>query len=145
MSQPHDPATEIISTRLFSASRERIFAAFSDPTQLARWWGPKGFTNTFEFFDFRAGGDWIFTMHGPDGKDYANHSRFIEIVPAERIVYEHITPHFRMTITLADAGDGAHMTWCMQFPTAEMCERFKPICVPANEENFDRLEAALLK
>ena len=144
MSQAQDHTTEIISTRIFDASRECLFAAFSIPDQLAEWWGPKGFTNTFNEFDFRAGGDWKFTMHGPDGKDYANHTRFIEIVPAERIVYEHTAPHFRMTITLADAGTGAHMTWCMQFETAEICERFKPICVPANEENFDRLEAVLL-
>ena len=144
-SMPHsqDPASEIISTRVFDVSRDRLFAAFSDPKQLAQWWGPKGFTNTFDEFDFRPGGDWKFTMHGPDGKDYANHTRFIEIVPAERIVYEHIAPHFRMTITLADAGTGTHMIWCMQFETAEICERFKPICVPANEENFDRLAAFL--
>ena len=144
MSQPPDHSAEIISTRIFEASRDRIFSAFSDPIQLAQWWGPKGFTNTFDEFEFRPGGDWKFTMHGPDGKDYANHTRFIEIVPAERIVYAHVAPHFQMTIILADAGTGTHMTWCMQLPTAEMCERFKPICVPANEENFDRLEAALL-
>ncbi len=140
---PPDHSTEIISTRIFAANRERLFAAFSDPAQLAQWWGPKGFTNTFDEFDFHPGGEWKFTMHGPDGKDYANHARFLEIVPAERIVYEHVAPHFRMTITLADAGTGTHMTWCMQFPTAEMCERFKPVCVPSNEENFDRLEAHL--
>jgi uncharacterized protein YndB with AHSA1/START domain len=143
MLHPQDPASEIISTRVFNMSRDRLFDAFSDPKQLAQWWGPKGFTNTFDEFDFRPGGDWKFTMHGPDGKDYANHTRFIEIVPAERIVYEHIAPHFRMTITLGDAGSGTHMIWCMQFETAEICERFKPICVPANEENFDRLAAFL--
>ncbi len=136
-------SSEIISTRLFSASRDRLFTAFSDPAQLALWWGPKGFTNIFEAFDFRPGGDWKFTMHGPDGKDYANHTRFIEIVPAERIVYEHIAPHFQMTITLADEDGGTRMTWRMQFPSAEMCARFQPICVPANEENFDRLAAHL--
>ncbi|MFC5455528.1 SRPBCC family protein [Prosthecobacter fluviatilis] len=136
-------ASEILSSRLFPASRERLFAAFSDPSQLAQWWGPKGFTNTFDEFDFRPGGDWKFTMHGPDGTDYANHTRFIEILPAERIVYEHIAPHFQMTITLAEEGACTRMTWCMQFPTSEMCERFKPICVPANEENFDRLAAHL--
>ncbi|WP_397380993.1 VOC family protein [Prosthecobacter sp.] len=143
MLHPQDPASEIISTRVFNMSRDRLFDAFSDPKQLAQWWGPKGFTNTFDEFDFRPGGDWKFTMHGPDGKDYANHTRFIEIAPAERIVYEHIAPHFRMTITLGDAGSGTHMIWCMQFETAEICERFKPICVPANEENFDRLAAFL--
>jgi uncharacterized protein YndB with AHSA1/START domain len=145
MSQTQDPSTEIISTRLFTVNRDRLFAAFSDPQQLAQWWGPKGFTNTFDQFDFHPGGDWKFTMHGPDGKDYANHSTFAEIIPAERVVFDHFAPDFRMIITLADAGTGTHMTWCMQFATPEICERFKPICVPSNEENFDRLEAVLLR
>ena len=136
-------SAEIISTRLFPVSRERLFTAFRDPQQLELWWGPKGFTNTFDEFDFRPGGDWKFTMHGPDGKDYANHSVFAEIVNDERIVFDHVAPDFRMTITLADAEGGARMTWCMGFPSAEICERFKPMCVPANEENFDRLAAHL--
>ncbi len=144
MSQPQDHAAEIISTRVFAASRERLFAAFSDPKQLAAWWGPEGFTNTFDEFDLRPGGDWKFTMHGPDGKDYANHSRFLEVVPAERMVFDHFAPDFRMTITLADAGSGTHMIWSMAFPSAEICESFKPLCIPANEENFNRLEASLL-
>jgi len=136
-------SAEIITTRIFPVSRERLFTAFSDPRQLELWWGPKGFTNTFDEFHFRPGGDWKFTMHGPDGKDYANHSVFAEIVNDERIVFDHIAPNFRMTITLADAEGGARMTWCMGFPSAEICESFKPLCVPANEENFDRLAALL--
>ena len=139
-----DPSGPVLGTeRLLSATPQEVFAAFERSDLLARWWGPNGFTNTFDEFDFRPGGDWKFTMHGPDGKDYANHTRFIEIVPAERIVYEHVAPHFRMTITLADAGAGTHMIWCMGFESPEICERFKPICVPSNEENFDRLAAHL--
>ena len=140
--QPANPA-EIITTRIFAASHERLLTAYSDPAQLAKWWGPKGFTNTFDEFDFRPGGDWKFTMHGPDGKNYANHIRFIEVVPAERIVFDHFAPDFRMTITFAAAEGGTRMTWRMAFPSAEICERFKPLCIPANEENFDRLAAHL--
>jgi uncharacterized protein YndB with AHSA1/START domain len=139
---PANPA-EIITTRIFAASHERLLAAYSDPAQLAKWWGPKGFTNTFDEFDFRPGGDWKFTMHGPDGKNYSNHIRFIEVVPAERIVFDHFAPDFRMTITFVAAQSGTRMTWRMAFPSAEICERFKPLCIPANEENFDRLAAQL--
>ena len=34
---------EIVSTRVFDAPRERVFRAFSDPSRLARWWGPMTF------------------------------------------------------------------------------------------------------
>ena len=46
--------------------------AFSDPVRLARWWGPAGFTNTFTICEFKPGGQWSFTMHGPDGTNYPN-------------------------------------------------------------------------
>ena len=71
---------EIASTRVFDAPRERVFRAFSDPQVLARWWGPDGFTSTFQEFDFRPGGAWRFVMQGPDGADYRNESEFIEVV-----------------------------------------------------------------
>jgi uncharacterized protein YndB with AHSA1/START domain len=44
---------EIVATRLIDAPRERVFAAFADAARLARWWGPKGFTNTFDEFELR--------------------------------------------------------------------------------------------
>lgn len=47
---------EILTVREFDAPRERVFEAFTDPARLARWWGPKGFTNTFQEFDLRPGG-----------------------------------------------------------------------------------------
>lgn len=69
---PAPPAEErssraIVTTRVFNAQRERMFRAFTDTNQLARWWGPKGFSNTFREFDTRPGGHWRFIMHGPDG------------------------------------------------------------------------------
>jgi uncharacterized protein YndB with AHSA1/START domain len=73
-------AGEIITSRAFPVSRDELFQAFSDPARLAQWWGPEGFTNTFHEFDFRVGGVWRFTMHGPDGAAYAMDKQFAEIV-----------------------------------------------------------------
>ena len=63
---------EIVTTRVIDAPRERVFKAWTDPEHLAQWWGPKGFTNTFQEFDMRPGGAWRFVMPGPDGVDYKN-------------------------------------------------------------------------
>ncbi|HBJ84270.1 MAG TPA: polyketide cyclase [Verrucomicrobiales bacterium] len=137
-------ANELVSFRFFPHSRQRVFEAFSDPRQLTCWFGPNGFTSTFKQFDFRPGGAWIFTFHGPNGTDYPNESTFIEIVPNERIVYDHVVPpHFRMAMTLAEEAGGTRLTWRMAFETAQLCETLKGICIPANEENFDRLAAHL--
>jgi uncharacterized protein YndB with AHSA1/START domain len=146
-SQISAPENEIISIRTIDASREKLFKAWTDPIHLAAWWGPTGFTNTFHEFDIRPQGKWRFIMHGPDGTDYPNESVFIEITEPERIVFDHISPpQFRVTATFQEEEDGkTRLTFAMRFPTAEICSKIKPIVVPANEQNFDRLEAELSK
>src|SRR5262249_1907827 len=118
---------EIVTTRLLDAPRERVFEAFRDPARLARWWGPKGFTNTFKEFDLRPGGVWRFVMHGPNGADYANHSVFVDVVKPERVVFDHVSkPQFQMTIALGDAGPGkTTITWRMRFETAAECNKIR--------------------
>ena len=137
--------TTIHSTRLIGASREAIFAAIRDPERLARWWGPAEFRNTFHHFDFRPGGDWKLDMQSPDGTGYPNESRFLEIVPNERIVIEHLRTvhHFILTIQLTEETAGTRIDWEMEFDTPEeraRCMAYVPRC---NQENFDRLEAEL--
>jgi uncharacterized protein YndB with AHSA1/START domain len=141
--QTADPR-EIVSARLIEAPREKVFKAFADPTHLARWWGPAGFRNTFEDFDFRPGGTWRFTMHGPDGTDYPNRSVFLDIREPARIVIQHESPpEFRMTITLADEAGKTRLEWRMLFDSAALRDQIAKIAVPANEQNFDRLQSEL--
>jgi uncharacterized protein YndB with AHSA1/START domain len=136
---------EIVSERLFAAPRRAVFGAFADPELLARWWGPKGFTNTFQSFDLRLGGLWRFVMHGPDGAEYPLTKEFVEVVPAERIVLRQLggMHGFEMAMTFADEADGTRLTWRMRFDDAEEGERVRDFVAAANEENFDRLAAVL--
>jgi len=80
---------EIVLSRVFDAPRELAWDAWTDPKQVAQWWGPKGFTTTIHEMDVRPGGVWRQTMHGPDGTDYPSVSTFLEVVKPERIVYSH--------------------------------------------------------
>jgi uncharacterized protein YndB with AHSA1/START domain len=135
---------DIISTRVFAATREKLFEAFSDPRQLAQWWGPNGFTNTIEEFDFRPGGAWRLTMRAPNGAEYPNESEFVEVVRPERIVFDHLRPvhRFLMTMTYETEGDSTRLTWRMH-PESDEGEKMRGFLSAANEENFDRLEAHL--
>ena len=145
MSQDQSLRCEVVSTRVFKAPRERVFEAFSDPGQLARWWGPRGFTNEFHEFDLRPGGRWRFTMRGPDGAVYRIAKDFIEVVRPERVVYENLDPshRFRMTMTFAERQGGTELTWRMRFELPAEFARVKDLVAAANEENFDRLAAHL--
>ncbi len=134
----------IISRRSFRVSSERMFAAWTDSDELKLWWGPKGFTNTFLKFDLRPGGTWKYIMHGPDGTDYPNESRFAEIVPNERIIFDHLSGHrFRTTVLFNEEGMVTTVVWSMEFESADECEKVNSFIAAANEQNLDRLEAHL--
>ncbi len=143
---PHLAAQAIVNTRVFPVAPARLQAALSDPAQLAQWWGPAGFTNTIQEFDFRPGGDWRITMRAPDGKEYPNHSRFLAIAP-DRVVFEHLGPMHRywMTMEFVPEAGGTRLTWRMQFESAAERERLKDFIAAANEQNFDRLQAHLAR
>jgi len=136
---------EIVSERLLDAPPAVVFDAYRDPVRLARWWGPEGFTNTFQRFEFRPGGSWQFVMHGPDGTDYDNESQFVEITEPHQIVLEHLRPmhRFLLTMTLEKEGSKTRLRWRMRFDTVAECERVKQFVIPANEQNMDRLEREL--
>lgn len=102
-----DKPDEIHFTRLFDAPRATVFGCFRDPANLGKWWGPNGFSTTTHAMEFRVGGVWSFTMHGPDGRDYPNYVSYTEIVPPAVIRYDHGTSAenprlFRAEILLAE-------------------------------------------
>src|SRR3954463_12614241 len=95
------------SHRTIPFTPEQVFAAFARPELLARWWGPNGFTNTFEVFEFRAGGRWKFVMHGPDGANYPNENVFRELAACSTVVIQHVShPRFVLTVKLTAHGAG---------------------------------------
>ncbi len=137
---------EIATSRLLDFPRELVFLAFRDPNQLMHWWGPNGFTNTFEEFDFRTGGNWRFVMHGPNGANFPNHHVFAEISAPGKIVFRHLSnPRFHLTVTLRDESGKTRIDWNMLFDSAGDCTKVKEFVVPANEQNLDRLTAQLAK
>jgi uncharacterized protein YndB with AHSA1/START domain len=130
---------QIVNTRLVHLPRERLFQAFCDPARLARWWGPSGFRSTFATFDFRPGGHWVFTLHGPDGRDYANESVFVDVTAPARVRLRHVSdPKFELLVTLAEEEGGTRIRWRQRFGSADECERIAGSVAPKNEENLDR-------
>lgn len=113
---------EIMITRLFDAPRELIWEAWTNLEHIAKWWGPDGFTTTTKSRDFRPGGLWVYTMHGPDGTDYPNEVKFIEIVEPERILHSHGDGQrewFKSSSMFEVEGDKTRVTIKHEFPSAE--------------------------
>lgn len=140
------PMTTFSTSREIPATVDQVFAAFNDAERLARWWGPDGFTNTFDVCEFKDGGRWSFTMHGPNGKNYKNESVFAEVDAPRKVVVQHESqPKYRLTITLEPSSSGTLVSWSQAFESAEMASKIEAIVVPANEQNLDRLTAEVLK
>ena len=130
-------------SRILPFPRSLVQKAWTTPEFLATWWGPAGFSNDFEICNIEPDGDWIFTMIAPDGTAYANVSKWIE-VKDDHIALEHVNaPHFFLRADFEDLGESTKIMWSMTFDSPEILETLRPIIEPANEENFDRLEACL--
>ena len=126
-----DPTTwaldrEIVLVRVFDATREAVFAAWTDADAFCQWFGPDGYTCTVREMDVRPGGRARFDMVAPDGTLYTNRLDYLEIVPSERLVMDHGSDvdddpsRFRVTITLDEQGDGKTVLTLRQLhPTAE--------------------------
>lgn len=144
---PKGDPEEILCCRDVPVTPQQIFNAFQDPERLARWWGPKGFRNTFETFDFRPGGEWRFIMHGPDGTDYKNHHTFGTIEPPLLITSVHESgPRFDWSMKLiALAPNVTRIVWRLRFESKELRDRVATYAIPANDENIDRLLAEIAR
>ena len=136
---------EMRIARTFKAPVELVWEVWTDPEHIANWWGPDGFTTTIHTMDFKEGGEWKLTLHGPDGTDYANRSVFKEIIPLKKIVFEHFNPHFIATIVFEVKGEETQMDWIMLFDTAEMRDTIVQVhkADEGHKQNVEKLEKYL--
>lgn len=116
---------EIVISRTIDAPPVLVFEAFTEVRHLSQWWGPDGFTTTTRSFEFRAGGQWDFVMHGPDGTDYQEWISWTEIAPPDRIALLHGEspgdPNaFESVITFAPDGAATRIEMRTVFPTKEL-------------------------
>jgi uncharacterized protein YndB with AHSA1/START domain len=74
-------------TRVLPAPRPVIFAAFTAPDELARWWGPAGFTTPRLTFNARVGDCYRIEMRPPDGHPFHLTGDFREVDPPRRLAY----------------------------------------------------------
>ena len=126
-----DPTTwaldrEIVLVRVLDATREAVFAAWTDTDAFCQWFGPEGFTCTVREMDVRPGGRARFDMTSGDGTVYTNRFDYLDVVPVERLVMDHGSDidddpaRFRVTIVLDEQADGKTVLTLRQLhPTVE--------------------------
>jgi uncharacterized protein YndB with AHSA1/START domain len=138
-------SNEIKITRIYDAPVKDVWDAWTDPKKLAQWWGPRGFTITTHSKDLRPGGSWKYTMHGPDGVDYPNNTRYFEVEKHAKLVYDHggnddQPPLFRVTVLFSESNGKTKMDMSMKLATAEAAEEIQKFIKKAGgNATWDRL------
>lgn len=135
---------DLVITRDFQATRERIWEAWTLPDQIARWWGPRGFSTEVSALDLRPGGAWRYLMKGPDGTEYPVRGVFREVDPPERLVTsddfepsDAETPATDfpqgvvVTCTFTDLGEETRLALRISHPTEEDLRRHEEMGVVA--------------
>jgi uncharacterized protein YndB with AHSA1/START domain len=119
---------EVRMVRVFNASKEAIFKAYSDPELIVKWWGPAEYETILDKMDFRLGGEWRFIHKETNGTLHPFHGVYKEIIENERITdtfnYEPIGPGHELveTIVLEDMGGKTKLTAVSKYNTIEDLE-----------------------
>ena len=138
-------------TRIYDAPLQAVWEAWTNPEEVVQWWGPRGFTLTNHSHDLRTGGHWHYTMHGPDGTDYENTTQYLEVVPQQRMVYDHgghkdRPPLFRVTALFTEREGRTQLDMSMAFATPEVAAEMRGFIRKAGGEGtWDRLAEYLGK
>lgn len=159
-------SADITLQREYDAPIDAVWQAWADPEQIKEWWGPRGFTITTESRDLRSGGIWKYTMHGPDGVDYANYTKYIEVENQKKLVYDHGATEggkglFKVTVIFtplksnannsdkpdnSDKSDKTRMDMTMTFESAEAAQTSRGFIKKAGgDATWDRLAEYLEK
>lgn len=144
-------SNEIKIIRLYDAPLKMVWEAFTDIQQVSQWWGPRGFSLTTHSKDLKAGGHWDYTMHGPNGVDYSNKTKYLEVEKYSRLVYDHGAsaekpPLFRVTALFSEYKNQTKLDLSMQLPNAQVAEQTKAFIKKAGgDATWDRLAEFLGK
>jgi uncharacterized protein YndB with AHSA1/START domain len=73
--------------RLIKAPRDRVFAAWTDPAQVRKWFGPENVTTDEFVADLRIGGRYRWDLTNPEGEKMTCEGEYLELVPDRKIVF----------------------------------------------------------
>jgi uncharacterized protein YndB with AHSA1/START domain len=74
-------------TRALPAPRPRVFRAFTQPDELAKWWGPRGFEIPGVELEPRVGGSYRIEMQPPEGDAFYLSGEFLEVASPSQLAY----------------------------------------------------------
>jgi uncharacterized protein YndB with AHSA1/START domain len=138
---------DIVMTRAFAAPPELVFAAWTRPDLLTRWYGARGWNLVGCEVDLRVGGRWRFVSRGPDAAEMVQRGTYRVVDPPHRLVYTEMfddQSYPGETLVSHEFTGATTVTSTIRYATPEGRERV--LAYPMRRgagESFDRLEELL--
>ena len=135
--------------RVVKAPRSRVWQADTDIEKIAEWWGSEGFTITTLEREVKVGGIWRLTMHGPDGVNYPNRMKYLDISEPVRLEYDHGSDEdplmFQVITEFVDLGhnDGTQIISNFKFRSKEERDATSKHAIEGHSSTMRRLDALL--
>jgi uncharacterized protein YndB with AHSA1/START domain len=133
--------------RILPAPRPAVYRAMSDPGELAKWWGPRGFTSPSVEFDPRVGGSYRIAMQPPDGDLFYLSGEFREVDPPAGLAYtfrwDPPSPDDRQTVVTLSLRDRGERTEVLLIQRGFATDERLALHEGGWSDSFGRLEQML--
>jgi uncharacterized protein YndB with AHSA1/START domain len=129
-----DPKLDLVLERVVDVPRELVWAAWTQPEHIVKWFTPAPWSTTHCELDLRPGGMFKTTMRSPEGEEFPNVGCFLEVVPNERLVWtDALLPGYR-------PAPEPFMTAIVTLEPHPKGTRYVAIAIHGNEETRKRHE-----
>jgi uncharacterized protein YndB with AHSA1/START domain len=135
-----DPKRDLVLERVVDVSPEVVWAAWTEPRHLKKWFTPLPWTTVDCEIDLRPGGAFRTVMRSPEGQDYPNAGCYLEIVPHRKLLWtDALEPGFRPARPNAEAG--FRMTAAILLEPQGEGTKYTALVMHADEEGRQKHEA----
>lgn len=137
-------------TRSFNAPLKLVWDAWTQPEQIAQWWGPKGMNTEVVEHNFKVGGEWKYVMLMPDGNEFIGEGVYSDIVEFEKIFssanFKPMTEGVEIQSLFEEDDDKTKFTFNVIHPSEEYCKQQEKMGFYNGwASTFNRLEEYLVK
>jgi uncharacterized protein YndB with AHSA1/START domain len=138
---------ELSLSRLLPAPRPIVYRALAEPEELAKWWGPRGFSVPSVDFNPQVGGSYRIAMQPPEGDLFHLHGEFREVDPPSRLSYTFLwdppDPDDRETVAALSLEDRGDQTAVLLTQGEFATEERRALHEGGWGDSFDKLERVL--
>ena len=101
---------DLVLERVIDVPRELVWAAWTNPEHIKKWFTPAPWTTIYCTIDLRPGGGFSTVMRSPEGQEFPSEGCYLEVVPYEKLVWTSaLGPGYRPAIKADGAGSGGEL------------------------------------